>query len=118
MNINIEEKELNDLVKAAGDAKVDELVDKELNNRVQNILFGRIDSIFKDYRGFEYMVEKHVRELVEERFKETNTDEQLDKAVENISSRLAYKLKESILDSVGYSLYIENDDDDDEEENE
>ena len=111
MNIDIDEAKIKEYVDAAVEKKVDTLTDEIIKERVQQVLFDRVDGIFSNYgNDIRHCVDKHVREIVKERA-EINP-EQFDEAAKRIASDIAYTLRNSIIESIGYSLIPNKDDED------
>jgi hypothetical protein len=113
MHIDIDEAKIKEYVDEAVERKVDTLTDEIIKERVQKVLFDRVDGIFSNYSNdIRYCVDKHVREIVKERA-EINP-EQFDAAARHIADDIAYNLRNIIVDSVAYRLLPNEEEDDDE----
>ena len=110
MEIKINEDDLQKYVESCVNEKIDKLTDEVIREKVQNILFDRVDGIFSAYKhDIKNCVDRHVREIVQEQVKIDSSD--FNKAVESISGRIATRLKTSIIESIACALmpYTEED---------
>ena len=99
MKIEINEQELESMIVE----KVDALTDTIIHDKIQTLLFDKIDGLFTSYGGFKWMVEKYIKESIDAQIPKFTEDEK-DKACKKIADEIAYDLHKSIIGRIGYAL--------------
>ena len=112
MFIDIDDAKIKEYVDSAVEKKVEALTDEIIQDRVQKALFDRVDGIFSAYNNdIRTCVDKHVREIVQEQVKIDSSA--FNKAVGSISSKIATRLKTSIIESIAFNLMPDTEETDD-----
>lgn len=104
MNINIDEEVLKAYIEETVNKKVDSLTDEIIADRVQDALFGRIDSIFGHYGDkINYYVKEYTREIIEKQVPPIDKA-LLEEVGEDVARSIIWGLRDDVLSSIAYKI--------------
>lgn len=112
--IQIEEDELKKMIESTVNKKIEAMTDAAVADKVQAEIIRRLNRIFglkenEDYLHCDIIAQNVVRDILLEKIGDYFKEDNLKEIENNIAERIAWKLKNSIVDSIGYRLMPKED---------
>ena len=108
MNINIDEEVLKAYIEETVNKKVDFLTDKIIEDKIQDALFERIDSVFGHYGDkINYYVKEYTREIIEKQVPPIDKA-LLEEVGEGVARSIIWGLRDDVLSSIAYKIMPDN----------
>lgn len=99
MKIEIDETVIEEIILA----KINQITDDVIKDKIQNLLFNRIDGIFSNYDSIKHMTQQRINENIDAQIPKFTEQDQT-KAYQEIATKIAYELKNNIVSAIGYAL--------------